>query len=77
MDGAQNTFVSSTMWTERIDPVAARANLRRHREQNVARHLILVGRRAQEGWKAASHQAGPTVHVSTGSFYSSATRKQH
>ena len=36
MDAAQETFVSSTAWTERVGPVAALATLRKHREQNVA-----------------------------------------
>jgi glutamate-1-semialdehyde 2,1-aminomutase len=36
MDAAQETFVSSTAWTERVGPVAALATLRKHPEQNVA-----------------------------------------
>jgi glutamate-1-semialdehyde 2,1-aminomutase len=33
MDAAQETFISSTAWTERIGPVAALATLRKHRDQ--------------------------------------------
>ena len=47
MDAAQETFVSSTAWTERVGPVAALATLRKHREQNVARHAELLLDRRQ------------------------------
>jgi hypothetical protein len=77
MDTAQDTFVSSAMWTGRTDPVAALADLRKHRERNVARDLIRVGRPVLEGWKAAPHQAGLTIPISTGSFYSSVSPKHH
>ena len=32
MEAAQNTFISSTYWTERIGPVAALATIRKHQE---------------------------------------------
>ena len=47
MDAAQETFVSSTAWTERVGPVAALATLKKHREQNVAKHLMRIGTRVQ------------------------------
>ena len=58
MDAAQETFVSSTAWTERVGPVAALATLRKHREQNVPRHLMRIGTRVQKGWTAASQATG-------------------
>jgi len=64
MDAAQETFVSSTAWTERVGPVAALATLRKHREQNVARHLMRIGTRVQKGWAEASQAAGLPLHVS-------------
>ncbi|HDH01286.1 MAG TPA: aminotransferase class III-fold pyridoxal phosphate-dependent enzyme, partial [Nitrospirae bacterium] len=52
MDSAQNTFISSTMWTERIGPVAALATIKKHSGLNAGKHLMAVGKRVQEGWRA-------------------------
>src|SRR5262249_52481261 len=38
MDAAQDTFVSSTAWTERVGSVAALATLRKHQQLDVPRH---------------------------------------
>jgi glutamate-1-semialdehyde 2,1-aminomutase len=63
MDAAQETFVSSTAWTERVGPVAALATLRKHREQDVAKHLMRIGTRIQKGWTEASQATGlPLAH---------------
>jgi glutamate-1-semialdehyde 2,1-aminomutase len=64
MDAAQDTFVSSTMWTERVGPVAALATLRKHRQENVASHLVRIGQRIMDGWQAAARDAALPVHVS-------------
>src|SRR5437763_727349 len=64
MDAAQETFVSSTAWTERVGPVAALATLRKHREQNVPKHLMRIGTRVQNGWAEAAHAADLPIHVS-------------
>jgi glutamate-1-semialdehyde 2,1-aminomutase len=64
MDAAQDTFVSSTMWTERIGPAAALATLRKHRKESAADHLIRIGRRVMEGWQKASSDTGLPIHVS-------------
>src|SRR6201996_7851848 len=64
MDAAQETFGRSPAWPERGGTVAARATLHKHREQNVARHLMRTGPRVQQGWSAASQATGLPVHVS-------------
>lgn len=50
MDTAQETFISSTYWTERIGPTAALATIKKLKENNVPQHLIAVGKKIQEGW---------------------------
>lgn len=65
MDAAQETFISSTAWTERVGPVAALATLRKHREQNVPAHLIRIGTRVQKGWAEAGQAAGIPVQISS------------
>jgi glutamate-1-semialdehyde 2,1-aminomutase len=63
MDAAQETFVSSIAWTERVGSVAALATLRKHPEQNVAKHLMRIGTRIQKGWTEASQATGlPLAH---------------
>ncbi len=63
MDVAQDTFISSTYWTERIGPVAALATIKKLKEKKVATHLAKIGRRMQEGWSrlAKRHKLDITV----------------
>jgi len=51
MKAAQNSFISSTYWTERIGPAAALATLKKFKQENVASALQETGRKIQEGWK--------------------------
>ncbi len=53
MDRAQDKFISSTYWTERIGSAAAIATIKKHREFDVSRHLSTTGERITEGWKEA------------------------
>ena len=64
MQAFQNTFISSTYWTERIGPSAALATIRKHRQLNVAQHLIEIGTQIQVGWRAAASRAKLAVTVS-------------
>ncbi|MDP3565274.1 MAG: aminotransferase class III-fold pyridoxal phosphate-dependent enzyme, partial [Methanoregula sp.] len=63
MESAQDTFISSTYWTERVGFVAALATIEKYQRCNVADHLIETGKKVQEGWKKASAKAGITVDV--------------
>jgi len=51
MQVAQDTFISSTYWTDRIGPTAALATIRKLRDENVPHHLIEIGKQVQEGWR--------------------------
>jgi glutamate-1-semialdehyde aminotransferase len=51
MDVAQNSFISSTYWTDRIGPVASIATITKLRDNNVPSHLYLIGKLISEGWK--------------------------
>lgn len=64
MQAAQDTFISSTYWTERIGPTAALATLRKHRRCNVAEHLCSAGRRVKAGWQEAAKQIGIEIEIS-------------
>ncbi|MFO1446991.1 MAG: aminotransferase class III-fold pyridoxal phosphate-dependent enzyme [Opitutaceae bacterium] len=54
MDAAQETFVSSTYWTEAIGPTAAVATLARLEEVDICRHIADSGKQVLAGWTAAA-----------------------
>ncbi len=51
MDLAQESFISSTFWTERIGFVAAIATIKKMLKNNVPPHLIKIGNLIKRGWK--------------------------
>jgi len=63
MNAAQDSFISSTYWTERVGSVAALATIKKFREENVADHLIHIGTLIQDGWKKAADNAGLSIHI--------------
>jgi glutamate-1-semialdehyde 2,1-aminomutase len=67
MDAAQLSFISSTMWTERIGPAAALATIRKHAERSVGGHLMAIGKRVQDGWTAIGGSTG--IPVVAGGIY--------
>lgn len=64
MEAAQTSFISSTIWTEKIGPVAALATINKHRNKNVPEHLIKTGMAVQSGWKNAAARQGLKLKVS-------------
>ena len=63
MEAAQDTFISSTFWTERLGPVAALATIRRFHELEAHRHMIEAGRQVQAIWREVMAEADLEVHV--------------
>lgn len=64
MNAAQDSFISSTYWTERIGPAAALATIRKHRRCGVPEHLKRIGERIREGWKDAAERADLSIELS-------------
>ena len=64
MDAAQNSFISSTYWTERIGPVAAIATIEKMRKLNVPEHLAETGMMVQNGWVNLAMKNGLKIEVS-------------
>jgi glutamate-1-semialdehyde aminotransferase len=58
MEAAQETFVSSTYWTESVGPAAALATISKHRAAEVRAHRVAVGERLTAGWREAGAAAG-------------------
>lgn len=63
MEAAQDTFISSTYWTEGLGPAAALATIAKHRDRDVPRHLVAVGERLSAGWREAAGAAGLDVRL--------------
>ena len=63
MEAAENTFISSTYWTERIGYAAALATIKKHKGMNVAEHLIKLGTMVQQGWLRVADNHGVKIHV--------------
>ena len=63
MNAAQNTFISSTMWSERTGPAAALATINKHKRLNAGEHLMTIGKMVQEGWRKLSSQNGLNINI--------------
>ena len=64
MQAAQDTFISSTYWTERIGPTAALATIKKLKEKNVSQHLINIGKDIQEGWGKLAQKHNLKITIS-------------
>ncbi|MHA1680435.1 MAG: aminotransferase class III-fold pyridoxal phosphate-dependent enzyme [Promethearchaeota archaeon] len=58
MDVAEESFISSTYWTERIGPAASIATINKLIEKKVPRHVSKIGSLIGTGWKklASEHE---------------------
>jgi len=63
MDVAQETFISSTFWTERIGFVAASKTLEIFKRDSVWEHLMEIGSLIGEGWLRLSKKHGLLLYV--------------
>lgn len=63
MEAAQDSFISSTYWTDRIGPAAAIATIKKLKEKNVPRHLIRIGKKVQEGWKSLADKHDINIRI--------------
>ncbi|KKH95127.1 aminotransferase class III [Methanosarcina sp. 1.H.T.1A.1] len=50
MNAAQDTFISSTYWTDRVGPAASLVTIRKMQENKVPVHLSCIGNLINEGW---------------------------
>jgi len=64
MEMAQDTFISSTFWTDKIGPTAAIATIKKARAKNVPQHLIKIGREIKESWKEIAGRYDIGIEIS-------------
>jgi len=63
MDIAQESFISSTMWTERVGPAAALATIRKMQTDNVPQHLVMVGKLITKEWQQSAKVHGLNIQT--------------
>jgi len=63
MDVAQDSFISSTYWTERVGPTAAIATINKIRRRNVPSHLCKIGDSIGKGWKDLASERGIKIEI--------------
>ena len=61
MDGANDSFISSTFWTEAVGPAAALAAIDKMERTKVWEHAAEVGRTVQKDWMAGASEAGLAI----------------
>jgi glutamate-1-semialdehyde aminotransferase len=64
MDAAQESFISSTFWTERTGFVAALSTIAKLKRENVPARLVRYGERLNGGWNELAAEYGLQIHVS-------------
>jgi glutamate-1-semialdehyde aminotransferase len=64
MSSAQDTFISSTFWTERVGYTAALASIEKHINKDVSSHLIKMGKLVNQGWIEAAESANLDIKIS-------------
>lgn len=63
MDSAQDTFISSTFWTERVGFVAALKTIEVLIHDKVWEHLQKIGSLIGEGWEKLAQKHGLKLHI--------------
>ena len=56
MDFAQRTFISSTMWTDRLGFIAGLSALKKMKKLKVQKKLVKTGRKIKKGWVLAANK---------------------
>lgn len=63
MSAAQESFISSTYWTDRLGFAASLATLKKIKEKNIPEVLKRNGKAVQEGWKKAAERNSLDIEV--------------
>ncbi len=64
MEAAQETFISSTFWTERIAFAATLKSIECYEKLNVSGHIVKIGKEVQDRWKEIAHNNNVDIKVS-------------
>jgi len=64
MQAAQNTFISSTNWTDAIGPSAALATMEKYINSKVDKHIIEIGDTVKRVWKKNAEKFNIDISIS-------------
>lgn len=64
MEAAQNTFISSTFWTERIALAATLKSIECYEKYQVDEHQEKIGNMVRNGWMKISQETGVPIQIS-------------
>ena len=64
MDAAQDSFISSTYWTDRLGSVASLATIDAIQRYDIPTYLESAGKAVQEGWSRCAQESGLDIEVS-------------
>jgi len=64
MQAAQNTFISSTNWTDAIGPSAALATMEKYINSKVDKHIIEIGDTVKLVWKKNAEKFNIDISIS-------------
>lgn len=63
MQVAQETFISSTYWSDRIGPAAALATIKKLKRCHVYNYIQNIGREIKNGWQAKAKKNGIKINI--------------
>lgn len=63
MQAAQDTFISSTYWTDRIGPSAALATIKKMRRVRLPQHLLNISKKVRLIWQQAALRYGIEIQT--------------
>ena len=64
MDAAQKTFISSTMWTEKLGFTAALATIKKMEDKSVQNKLVKFGVMIKNGWRKIADETKVKITIS-------------
>lgn len=71
MQAAQDTFISSTYWTDRTGPAAALATLKKMKKINVPKRIAQAAARMRAAWASAAKKHGLSITIGGSVAYNS------
>ena len=63
MEYAQDAFITSTAWTERVGPAAALAMIEKFERVDAAPHMLAISEQVWTAWETLSAKHGLAIHI--------------
>lgn len=63
MEYAQDAFITSTAWTERVGPAAALAMIEKFERVDAAPHMLAISEQVWKTWETLSAKHGLAIHI--------------